>query len=583
MTEIVTPFAQFFDTSGKPLANGAIYIGIANLDAQTNPIAVYWDEALTIPASQPIRTLNGYPAWNGAPARLYANAASYSITVRNAQNRLMYSAADVTSASLLLDFQATLASQSGSSLVGFINNGTGAVARTAQDKMRDTVSVDDYGAVGDGIANDTVAIQSAINAANGRAVVFSASTYLCSELFLVSNLTLIGSGSENTIIKSNGTNVGAFIFGNGVNNVTVENLQIDFADIASVAATSAIGFFNSNFVKIRNCKIVKFNKVAIAINSTRYFWIENNYIERATADTQGVNQSMLATETGAQTTQYGWIKNNTCVNAGTIWQGSSLWIENNRILNWRYGAGIGIAQTSSTAFNYLINNRISGSFAGQDSDVLTLKGIENFGAFTTIAGNVINGASGPGIFNCGRNAMIFANQCYDNNTFTAETPSGGIVLGYVDASYNASSSLVYGNNCFDNLGAGGTQQYGILIAANIGNLSIANNTLEVNKIGRILANSPSAISYFGFSYIGTIIATPGTITNGASYAIGITLAGANLGNICTASCDVSLQGMSISAYVNGVNNVIITITNNTGSSKTLGATTFRVVVADTLV
>ena len=53
MTEIVAPFQQFFDTGGRPLANGKIYIGTANLDAENNPIEVFWDEALTIPAPPP--------------------------------------------------------------------------------------------------------------------------------------------------------------------------------------------------------------------------------------------------------------------------------------------------------------------------------------------------------------------------------------------------------------------------------------------------------------------------------------------------------------------------------------------------
>lgn len=83
------PFPIFTDTAGQPLEDGFIYIGIANQDPVTNPINVYWDAALTIPASQPIRTLAGYLSRAGTPARLFAGV-NYSIVVKNKNNALVY-------------------------------------------------------------------------------------------------------------------------------------------------------------------------------------------------------------------------------------------------------------------------------------------------------------------------------------------------------------------------------------------------------------------------------------------------------------------------------------------------------------
>lgn len=90
---IGSSFPHFKDSNGDPLDAGYIFFGQPNLNPEINPVTVYWDSALTQPASQPILTLNGYITRDGAIANLFASA-NYSITVKNKVGILLYSLSD---------------------------------------------------------------------------------------------------------------------------------------------------------------------------------------------------------------------------------------------------------------------------------------------------------------------------------------------------------------------------------------------------------------------------------------------------------------------------------------------------------
>lgn len=83
------PFPIITGLDGQPLEDGYIWIGVANLQPIGNPIAVYWDAGLTIPAPLPIRTQGGYPVNSGTPARLYVGS-DYSIQVQDKNGSVAY-------------------------------------------------------------------------------------------------------------------------------------------------------------------------------------------------------------------------------------------------------------------------------------------------------------------------------------------------------------------------------------------------------------------------------------------------------------------------------------------------------------
>lgn len=86
---IESAYKTFTDLNGKELDNGKIYIGENGLDPETNPVSVYFDAALSVAASRPIRTIQGYISNDGSVADIYT-ANNYSITVRDKNDNLIY-------------------------------------------------------------------------------------------------------------------------------------------------------------------------------------------------------------------------------------------------------------------------------------------------------------------------------------------------------------------------------------------------------------------------------------------------------------------------------------------------------------
>ncbi len=126
---------------------------------------------------------------------------------------------------------ATLAASSGAAGVGFIQVGTGAVTRTSQSKMRDVVSVEDFGAVGDGVTDDTAAIQAAIDS-GATAVFFPAGRYRVRSLVMpnVFSFVLFGVGPASMLVQIGTATDAAIVWARDTiryNSQTIRDIGVD--------------------------------------------------------------------------------------------------------------------------------------------------------------------------------------------------------------------------------------------------------------------------------------------------------------------------------------------------------------------
>jgi len=173
--------------------------------------------------------------------------------------------------------------------INYNEGGVGAVTTTVQSKLQETISVLDFGAVGNGIADDTAAFQAALNAGAGNTVNVPAGNYLItSTLTMLANTTLQGSSSafglESVLITptdiitltatTTAPNTGVPIYG-----LTVKNLRFSntLPVVAGAGMTNVqLKFIEPALAQIQNCTFVsKLLDTDYNINNAGGIWLTN--------------------------------------------------------------------------------------------------------------------------------------------------------------------------------------------------------------------------------------------------------------------------------------------------------------------
>jgi len=137
--------------------------------------------------------------------------------------------------------------------VTYNEGATGAVTTTVQAKLQESISVKDFGAVGNGSADDTTAIQAAINSlsSTGGTVYFPAGTYKVSSTLNIThdNITLAGAGKGATTLSTYIASNDIISF-SGVARGGVQDMSITAS--TSQVAGAGIHFTNCDNVRATN-------------------------------------------------------------------------------------------------------------------------------------------------------------------------------------------------------------------------------------------------------------------------------------------------------------------------------------------
>jgi hypothetical protein len=224
---------QFFNDSGVPLAGGKLYSYAAGT---TTPQATYTSSSGSTAHTNPI-ILNS--AGRVATGEIW-------LTVGSNYKFVLYTSTDV----LIATWDNITGVTSNAVGITYDPAGTGAVATTVQTKLRENVSVRDFGAVGDNVTNDTDAIQLAINATpTGGLLYFPAGyTYYCASRLVVNKAMTIS--AYGATIRFNGTRSGGYQ--NDAISITASNVKILGGTWKEVAPTSNVGDYGITFYGVEN-------------------------------------------------------------------------------------------------------------------------------------------------------------------------------------------------------------------------------------------------------------------------------------------------------------------------------------------
>jgi hypothetical protein len=332
----------------------------------------------------------------------------------------------------------------GSSLMGFLQTGTGAVLQTLQTKVREFVNVKDFGVVGDGITDDTAAIQLAFNTlgVSSNSLMFPYGTYKVTDTITMSgkeSFSIFGKGRISQTVAnkpifsftscSHFDISGLFLYGLGTDYVASSDTSLGIGIILDTCA----------FFDITSCIFKNFGYAAVQCsgNCTNFSITKNKVL-----GTDGITSAI----TSGDIYQFAFIFKS---GAGLAFPNTDFIVSENNIQKTAMGI-----RTEPLSTRYQISDNVLYDLQGEHGFYLN-------GTRFSVTDNVIRSVpfigiklqsfqhTGLGVSEAILNAVVSGNNIYD-------CTSGITVEKTSDLAANSSMVTIMGNTIFSGSTSSGT-------------------------------------------------------------------------------------------------------------------------------
>ena len=442
----------------------------------------------------------------------------------------------------------------------FLPAGIGAVERPVQSKLRDVISIKDFGAVGDNVADDTAEIQAAINAAIAArkalyipAHAVGAAYKITAPLTISGPLNIIGEHPDYCTIFATG-----MLANNYILDINLAAATNNYFGLENVTIRSNNGLPDG--ARLKNVSYLLWNNVQV-------YGVRDAYSIEGTICFSNTFRNVTAYQISRYGAYFkafaggGHYKFDSCTFAGDV----GFFVDNT--------SNITQVTLDTCNFEQCVTNslRMEGTVKGISIDGARTEGCNgNDFVFIPDAGQIISGLSISGsYFSSDAAASYPIVMGGDSGSIRGFSITGNYVenntANFVLLNGEGESGLIAGNRfgtatCTPT----NTTRAGVIVFAN------------ENTAGKCAEAWGTRTLFTG--YTGTVVYDPANLIDGAGVTTTVTVTGAAVGDVAIASFSNDLQGIMLTAYVSATNTVSVRFQNETGGAIDLASGTIRATV-----